>query len=192
MVSYYYYTNSDKQSKLVIIRAMKKYGLDNFSLGIMEFCEKSDCITLEQKWINYYKPRYNVLPVAGNSLGYKHSSQVIDKLKEMFSKEKHPKYSYITSSETKDAISEGIKNFYLENSHPSKGLKGKLSPQYGIGGKLVFCYNKTGKEIIFPSINAAKQHFKVRWSLIKNNIDTNEWIDIHGEDWLIKSQPKQI
>jgi hypothetical protein len=56
---------------------------------------------------------------------------------------------------------------------------------------LVFCYNKTGKEIIFPSINAAKQHFKVRWSFIKNNIDKNEWISIQDEDWIIKSQPQQ-
>jgi hypothetical protein len=50
----------------------------------------------------------------------------------------------------------------LTNSHPSKGLKGKLSPQYGIGGHFVFCYNKKGEELIFPSINAAKQHFRVR------------------------------
>jgi hypothetical protein len=71
----------------------------------------------------------------------------------------------VTSSETKKAISEGIKNFYLTNIHPrlrTKGLKGKLSAQYSIGGKFVFCYSKAGKELIFPSINAAKQHFKVR------------------------------
>jgi hypothetical protein len=49
MVSYYYYTNSQKPSKLVIIRAMKKYGLDNFSLAIIELCEKDLCLTLEQK-----------------------------------------------------------------------------------------------------------------------------------------------
>jgi len=51
MVSYFYYTNSDKLSKSIIIRAMKKYGLENFSLGIKEFCEKDSqtCIALEQK-----------------------------------------------------------------------------------------------------------------------------------------------
>ena len=70
-------------------------------------------------------------------------------------------------------------------------MKGKFSPQYGIGGKLVFCYNKTDKELIFPSINAAKQHFKVRWSFIKNNMDTKEWINLHGEEWLIQSTPRQ-
>jgi hypothetical protein len=51
MVSYYYYTNSDKLSRIVIIRAMKKYGLENFSLGILEFCKKDPkiCLNLEQK-----------------------------------------------------------------------------------------------------------------------------------------------
>ena len=66
MANYYYYTNSDKSSKLVIIRAMKKYGLDNFSLGILEFCKQDSkvCLNLEQKWLDYYKPNYNVLNVA--------------------------------------------------------------------------------------------------------------------------------
>lgn len=71
MVSYYYYTNSDKLSRIVIIRAMKKYGLDNFSLGILEFCKKDSkiCLNLEQKYLDQYKPKYNVLNVAGNSFG---------------------------------------------------------------------------------------------------------------------------
>jgi hypothetical protein len=51
MVSYYYYTNSHKPSNLVIIRAMKKYGTEYFSLGILEFCiqDPKICIDLEQK-----------------------------------------------------------------------------------------------------------------------------------------------
>lgn len=193
MVSYYYYYNSDKSSKLVIIRAMKKYGLDNFSLGIKEFCDNDPklCLDLEQKWIDYYKPRYNVLTIAGNSSGYKHSVETINKLKEILKKENHPKFGGITSVETKQAIQEGIKLFYSNNSHPSKGLKGELSPQYGIGGKFVFCYSKTDKELIFPSINAAKQHFKVRWTFIKKNLDTEEWVILQGEEWLLQSTPKQ-
>ena len=109
----------------------------------------------------------------------------------MLSKENHPKYGYITSSETKKAISEGIKNFYLTNSHPKKGLKGKLSAQYGIGGDFVFCYNKANEELVFPSINAARQHFKVRWAYIKKNIDSKQWVTLQGGDWIIQSVPRQ-
>lgn len=171
----------------------KKYGLENFSLGILEFCDKNSCISLEQKWIDLYKPNYNVLPLAGNSLGFKHTLETINKLKETLSKENHCfalKYGYISTPETKRAISEGIKNFYSINTHKYKGLKGKLAPQYGIGGKFVFFYSKEGEELIFPSINAARQHFKVRWNLIKKNLDKNEWININGKNWLIKSDPK--
>ena len=198
MVSYYYYYNSDKPggaTKLVIIRAMKRYGLDNFSLGIKEFCDNDPkiCIELEQKWIDYYKPKYNVLTIAGNSSGYKHSIETINKLKEILKEENHhpTKFGSTTSVETKQAISEGIKFHRLNGGHPSKGLKGKLSPQYGIGGKFVFCYSKTDKELIFPSINATKQHFKVRWTFIKENLDTKEWVIIHDEEWLLQSKPKQ-
>ena len=193
MVNYYYYYNSDKPSKTVIIRAMKKYGLENFSLGIKEFCEKDPkiCINLEQEWIDYYMPKYNVLSVAGNSFGYRHTIETINKLKEILSKENHPKYGSTTSVETKEAIREGIRNYYLTNSHPSKGLKGKLSAQYGIGGKFVFCYSDTDEELVFPSINAAKQHFKVRWSYIKNNLDTGKWIALQNKEWLIQSLPRE-
>ena len=37
---------------------MKKYGLENFSLGILKFC-KNDykvCLNLEQKWLDKSKP----------------------------------------------------------------------------------------------------------------------------------------
>jgi group I intron endonuclease len=193
MASYYYYTNSDKSSSMVIIRAMKKYGLENFSLGILEFCKQDSnlCLNLEQKWLDHYKPNYNVLTVAGNSFGFKHSAETIANLKKRLSKENHPKFWYTTSSETKKAISEGIINFYLNNSNARKGLKGKLSAQYGIGGNFVFCYNKTNEELIFPSINAAKQHFKVRWTYLKKNIDSKQWINLQGEDWIIQSVPRQ-
>jgi hypothetical protein len=112
--------------------------------------------------MDYYKPRYNVLKIAGSSSGFRHSVGTINKLKELFKKESHPKYGTVSSLGTRNAIAQGIKEFYLTHSHPSKGLKGKFSPQYGIGGKSVFCYNQIGEELIFPSVNGARQHFKVR------------------------------
>jgi hypothetical protein len=43
---------------------------------------------------------------------------------------------------------------------------------------------------MFPSINAARQHFKVRWTLIKKNIDTNKFVIINNKDWIIQSIPR--
>ncbi len=191
MGSHFFHANSNNVTKIVITRAMRKYGLDNFSLAILEFCDSdlSVCLDLEQKWIDYYKPNYNVLSIAGSSSGFRHSTDTIDKLKQQLKGENHPKYGSVSSDETKQAISDGIKNFYLTNTPKSKGLKGVLSPQYGIGGLFVFCYNEEGKELIFPSINGAKQYFKVRWTTIKNNLDTNKKVNLKGENWVLQSTP---
>jgi group I intron endonuclease len=192
MTSHFYHANSQGQGKSIINRAMNKYKLESFSLGIIEFCAKDVivCTTLEQKWINFYNPSYNILKVAGSSFGFTHSISTIAKLKELFNKENHPKFGTTTSSETKESIRQGIKAFYLNNIHPYKGKTGKLSPQYGIGGSLVFCYNKDNEELMFPSINAARQHFKVRWTYIKKIIDTNQYVCLNGEDWIIQSTPR--
>lgn len=112
--------------------------------------------------MDYYKPRYNILKFVNKSLGFHHSIDTINKLKELFKKENHPKFGSKISSETKKAISDSIKKFVITHNHRYKGFKGKFSPQYGIGGDFVFCYNLKGEEVIFPSINAARQHFRVR------------------------------
>jgi group I intron endonuclease len=192
MTSHFFYASSDTKGKSIINRAMSKYKLENFSLGIIVFCEKDSivCTKLEQKWIDYYQPSYNILKVAGSSFGFTHKISTIAKLKELFKKSAHPKFGTTTSLETKESIRQGIKNFYLNNIHPYKGEKGILSPQYGIGGSLVFCYTKCNKELMFPSINAARQHFKVRWTYIKKNIDTGVYINLNGENWIIQSMPR--
>ena len=189
MTSHFYHSKSETKGKTIINRAMNKYKLKNFSLGLLEFCIKDPifCLKIEQKWIDHYKPSYNILKVAGSSFGFSHSIETIIKLKERFKKELHPKYGTTSKPETVEAIKRGIKEFYLNNTHPSKGKTGKLSPQYGIGGTFVFCYNKQDQELIFPSINAAKQHFKVRWTTIKKNIDTNNYLSLNNEDWIIQS-----
>ncbi len=193
MTSHFYHANSGKVTQIVITRAMRKYKLENFSLAILEFCPDDIviCSKLEQKWMDYYNPKYNVLNIAYSSSGFHHKIETINKLKELFKKENHPKFGLITSVETKKAISEGVKKFYLKNSHVSKGLKGKFSPQYGLGGSFVFCYNEKGDELIFPSINATRQHFKVRWTFIKHSIDTNNYVTMLNDKWIIQSIPRQ-
>lgn len=193
MTSQFYHAKSGI-GKSVINRAMYKHKLVNFSLGILELCKNDamTCITLEQKWIDHYNPSYNTLKIAGSSFGFTHNISTINTLKERFKKENQPKFGYTTSPETIEAIKQGLKEFYLNNPHPYKGKTGKLSPQYGIGGSLVFCYNKENVELIFPSINAAKQHFKVRLTNIKKNIDTGQFLFLNGEDWILQSIPRDI
>jgi group I intron endonuclease len=192
MTNHFFHSKSQTKGKTIINRAMNKYKLNNFSLGLLEFCIKDPivCTKIEQKWIDYYKPSYNMLEIAGSSFGFTHSIETILKLKERFKKELHPKYGTTTSPKTVEAIKQGIKEFYLKNTHPGKGKTGKLSPQYGIGGSFIFCYSKENQELIFPSINAAKQHFRVRWTTIKKSIDTNSYVSLNNEYWILQSLPR--
>ena len=88
-----FHAGSNKETNIVFYRAMRKYGLENFSLAIIEFCtpDLASCLELEQKWIDYYQPKYNILKEARSSIGFRHSKETINKLKDMFSKENHPK-----------------------------------------------------------------------------------------------------
>lgn len=67
------------QDSLRISRALIKYGYFNFSLTILEYCEKSDLLIREKYYIEKLNPQYNI---AGRSLNSKH----IEETKEKFSK----------------------------------------------------------------------------------------------------------
>lgn len=217
MAAHFFHARSNKETNIILYRSMRKHGLANFSLAILEFCDSdlTVCSDLEQKWLDFYQPKYNTLKIAGSSSGFRHSVDTINKLKELLKKENHPNYGTTRSDETKKAISDSIKEFYQTHPHHAKGQKGIRAKQYGIGGQFVFCYSKTGEELIFPSINGAKQHFNVRWTTIKKNLDTQNWVLLQpacfpdqqlklfgpgkhgvtperglGKEWMIQSTPR--
>jgi group I intron endonuclease len=67
---------------MVINKALKKYTHSKFSLEILEYCAKSDVIVREQYYFDLLNPEYNILQVAGSSLGFKHSLESLKKFKE--------------------------------------------------------------------------------------------------------------
>jgi len=67
--------------KTPIHSALLKYGYSNFILEILEYCEKKETILREQYYLDIILPEYNVLKIAGSSLGFKHSAETIEKMK---------------------------------------------------------------------------------------------------------------
>jgi group I intron endonuclease len=65
----YYSLGSLKQVKgsIIIYRALLKYGHSNFSLNILEYCEKDVLIEREQYYIDLIKPEYNIKVVSYKS-----------------------------------------------------------------------------------------------------------------------------
>lgn len=68
------------KSSLPIIRAIWKYGFKNFALVILEFKDKDALLSREDYYFQTLNPEYNILKIAGNSLGYKHSPESIKKI----------------------------------------------------------------------------------------------------------------
>lgn len=65
-----------------INKALIKYGYSNFSLQIIEYCDRKDILVREQYYLDLCKPEYNILKVAGSNLGYIHSENTLAKMKE--------------------------------------------------------------------------------------------------------------
>lgn len=54
-----------------IYSAILKYGHENFSLDILEYCEPDLLISKEQYYIDELKPKYNILKFASSRFGHK-------------------------------------------------------------------------------------------------------------------------
>ena len=106
-----YFTLSYIKSKggFIISRALIKYGYTNFSLTILEYCDKSDLLTREQYYFDKLNPQYNILKIAGSSQGYKHSvetkAKISKALKGVYIDEKSALFGRFHTEETKKLMS---------------------------------------------------------------------------------------
>ena len=93
------------QASLIISRAIAKYGYSEFSLTILEYCDKSDLLTREQFYFDKLNPQYNILKIAGSSLNSKHSeytkARISKSLKGVYVKEKSALFGSLHKEETK-------------------------------------------------------------------------------------------
>lgn len=70
-----------KLSQSLIYSAILRCGHYNFKLEILEYCDRSDVIDRENYYLNLLKPKYNILQIAGSSLGYKPSEETKNKIR---------------------------------------------------------------------------------------------------------------
>ena len=69
-----------KRHTVLIYKAFLKYGYQNFSLEILEYCDPEKAIEREQYYMDLLQPEYNILKTAGSSFGLKHSLETKAKL----------------------------------------------------------------------------------------------------------------
>lgn len=73
--NYFNFSYIKSKDSFLISKALIKYGYTNFSVTILEYCDKSDLLVREQYYFNKLNPQYNILKIAKNSLNFKHSEE---------------------------------------------------------------------------------------------------------------------
>jgi group I intron endonuclease len=75
LYTYYSIGSLTNKKDRLINRALLKYGFENFRFEILEYCTKDVILEREQYYLDLFKPIYNIVSQAGNTLGYKHSEE---------------------------------------------------------------------------------------------------------------------
>lgn len=114
------YNRKGKQYNYHLYRALRKYGVENFEFKVIELCSEEERITLEQKYYDLYKPRYNEIQPKENPM-------------ECENVRKHHRESCKNAwknhnKETKNKIIENLKKGWkaensLEKRNPPKKIK---------------------------------------------------------------------
>jgi group I intron endonuclease len=118
-----YFTISYIKSRkeLIISRALIKYGYANFSVSILEYCDRCDLTAREQHYLDKFNPQYNILNIAGSSLGFKQSEEtklkISKALKGIYTGDKSALFGRFHTEETKKIM--------------SLSKKGENNPLYG-------------------------------------------------------------
>lgn len=69
-----------KNTRMLICKALLKNGYSKFELKILEYCYKTHVIKREQHYIDLLNPEYNILKIAGSTLGFRHSKETLAKM----------------------------------------------------------------------------------------------------------------
>lgn len=135
-----YKLNHNKHHSKYLQNAWNKYGEAAFVMEILEQCELDNSALLlrEQFYFDSLKPVYNMCPVSGSPLGYKHSNETKEKVSASLKGNKRnlgTKYSdetkckmrekqigHFVSEETKEKISKSLKKS-VPDEHLDEMLK---------------------------------------------------------------------
>lgn len=96
---------NQKHDNQILQRVYNKYGMEKLSFEIVEYIKNiNNLISREQHYLDTLNPRYNILKIAGNTLGYKFSQESKNKLsKAQLGNKKHLGHKH--SAETKEKLS---------------------------------------------------------------------------------------
>ena len=157
------YLSLSSAKTMLICKALLKYGHDNFSLEILEYCDKSVILTREQYYLDTLQPEYNLLNLAGSTKGYKHSEETRLKLSLIKKGFKH-------TQDTKDKISKNL----IHSEETKQKLRSYRHPEQAISKIRAF---SLGRKLTAETILKIKTNKPKSLKVKVLNIETNTTIE---------------
>ena len=144
--------NALRKNKMLISLAILKHGIENFSLDIIEYCSSKDVIQREQYYLDTYKPIYNILKIAGSSLGYVHNETTLAKMslrvvsEATLNKMKQRKQSEQTKDKIRKAIGISVKVLNIDKEEITiYASKKEAGLHLNTNDTTIGCYIRSGK-----------------------------------------------
>ena len=177
----YYNENDLKKNSRPIQDALLKYGHNNFTLEILEYCDKTKLLDREQFYFDILNPEYNILKFAYSLLGFKHSPEDIEKFKLKIISPEHRELlssvhkGKLVSQETRDKLSVATANYKKNNPLSTSALaniRAKTLEREGVPVKVL--NTKTNEILEFTNQTAAGEFLGVTRQAIYNAIKRNK------------------
>jgi group I intron endonuclease len=189
-----YYQNSNLKKRSKIYSSILKYGHENFSFSVLEVCglsrkvEKNVFLKREQFYLDWALKTYglnvlNLVPLAGNTLGYRHTTLNLLKMSELKKGSLNPMYGKEKSPE-----------FIAQMKRDKSGVN---NPMYGVEKspetlaklrKMVFVYDVTKNyELVgvYPTVVCTRTFHMGYDTLTKRLIDGK----IHRDKYFFTRSP---
>ena len=174
---------SKKNSNMPIVKALLKYGQEDFSLWILEYVEPSNLSIRETFYITLIIPYYNVLKQGYSSVGYKHTEETKSLLSELAKNKIH-------SDKTKSLIAKalvGENNPFYNRNHSTET---KIRMIEANSAYPVYVYNSF-KEllVVYPSVKTLANLIKSDQPTLVNAIKEGT---LYRGEWYLSNIPFNI
>lgn len=149
----YYNKKELSRNPRPILDALLKYGYNNFTLEILEYCPKTILLEREQFYLDLLVPEYNILKHAYSLLGFKHSQESIEKLKAKIISPEHKEIlsavhkGKLVSDETKNKLAAATASYRKNNPLTPEALANIKAKTLAREGVFVSVLNTETNEV---------------------------------------------
>lgn len=126
---------SGKHKNAHLQAAFSQYGEVSFLIEVLEFCDRHCLLKREQHYLDTIRPEYNILSVAGSSIGYRHDAIARQKMSQANMGNKRFLGRHHTA-ETKQKLSAAKVGTTLAPEHVSRIKEANRGNSHTLGHKL--------------------------------------------------------